>query len=32
MVPDYYGLYRKHGLSMNFTGFTAGEFDDIYKA
>jgi len=31
MVPDYYGLYRKHGLSMNFTGFTVSEFDDIYK-
>jgi len=31
MVLDYYGLYRKHSLSMNFTGFTVSEFDDIYK-
>jgi len=31
MVLDYHGLYRKHSLSMNFTGFTVGEFDDMYK-
>jgi len=30
MVLNYYGLYRKHRLAMNFTG-TASEFDDIYK-
>jgi len=29
MVLDYYGLYMKHSLSMNFTGFTVSEFDDI---
>jgi len=31
MVLDYYGLYRKNRLAMNFTGFTVSEFDDIYK-